>query len=101
MGTILSEEEKNATIALIRAKPQLTVKEISDELKLPFECVRSIKAHVTMGSYDKVINNDVSIVDYEISLSMERDLQAFLLNDLTKIEPGLKLYEKGKSFVLT
>jgi RecB family endonuclease NucS len=51
-----------------------------------------------MGTYDKELIGTDSVIDYEISLSMERDLQTFLLNDLTQIEPGLKLIDQGKEY---
>ena len=96
--TILNEDEKAEVVNLLISKPEMTVKEVAAELKYPESCVRSLKAHVTMGTYNKAIIEDESIIDYEISLSMEKDLQTFLLNDLTQIEPGLKLVEKGKEY---
>ncbi|HOV09389.1 MAG: hypothetical protein BWY23_02248 [Spirochaetes bacterium ADurb.Bin218] len=96
--TILSEEQKAQVVNFIKTKPEMNSKEIANILNYPVECVRSLKSHVTMGTYDKVIIDDDSEIDYEISLSMEKDLQTFLLNDLTQIEPGLKLVEKGKEY---
>ena len=95
--TILSEEQKMQVINLFRSKPEMSLKEIVEVLNFPMECVRSLKAHFTMGSYDKE-EIEESKLDFEVSLSMERDLQAFLLNDLNQIDQGLKLYENGKEF---
>lgn len=97
--TILSEEQKNQVIHLFRSKPEMSLKEIVEILNFPMECVRSLKAHFTMGSYDKD-DLEENKLDFEISLSMERDLQAFLLNDLNQVEQGLKLYENGKEFFI-
>ena len=96
--TILSEEQKAQVVNFIKTKPEMNSKEIASILHYPVECVRSLKSHVTMGTYDKAIIDDDSEIDYEISLSMEKDLQTFLLNDLSQIEPGLKLVEKGKEY---
>jgi RecB family endonuclease NucS len=96
--TILSEEQKAQVVNFIKTKPEMNSKEIASILNYPVECVRSLKSHVTMGTYDKAIIDDDSEIDYEISLSMEKDLQTFLLNDLSQIEPGLKLVEKGKEY---
>jgi len=95
--TILTEEQKNQVINLFRSKPEMSLKEIVEVLNFPMECVRSLKAHFTMGTYDKEEIDD-SKIDYEISISMERDLQSFLLNDLNQVERGLKLYDNGKEF---
>lgn len=97
--TILTDEQKNQVINFIKLKPDMSAKEIADILNVPFESVRSFKSHVSMGTYDKIVNED-DAVDYEISLSMERDLQTFLLDDLNQIEPGLTLYEKGREFTI-
>lgn len=94
---ILTDVQKKQVINFIKAKPEMSAKEIAEILNFPFESIRSLKSHVTMGTYDKAIIGEDEI-DYEISLSMERDLQTFLLNDLGQIEPGLKLCEKGKEF---
>lgn len=94
--SILTDQEKVQVVEYIKSFPEKYVKQVADDLKFPFECVRSVKAHVTMGTYDRdyVVENN----EFEISLSMERDLQNFLLSDLNQIEKGLKLYEGGKEF---
>lgn len=98
--TILTEEQKAKVINFIKTKPEMNSKEIASILNYPVECVRSSKSHVTMRTYDKEIIDDDSEIDYEISLSMEKDLQKFLLSDLSQIEPGLKLVEKAKDDAL-
>jgi len=94
--TILSEDQKFQVIEHIKSFPDKSVKQIAEDLNFPFECVRSVKAHVTMGTYEKEYVDES--IDFEISLSMERDLQTFLLSDLGQIEKGLKLYDGGKEF---
>ena len=94
--TILTDEQKAQVIDCLKSSPDKSTRQIADELKFPFECVRSLKSHVTMGTYDKEVIDES--VDYEISLSMERDLQTFLLSDLNQIEKGLRLFEGGKEF---
>ncbi len=69
-------------------------------LGFSIECVRSLKAHLTMGSYSNTITSSQTIEEYEVSLSMERDLQNFLLNDLSQLEDGLTLFENGKEHTI-
>jgi len=72
-------------------------KEISELLGFPMKSVGSIKSHYTMDDYDE--NDDEALtMAQETSLSIERDLQTFLCNDLEQIEAGLKLHPNGKEF---
>lgn len=98
--TILSEDEKKQVVGLLK-KTDMSVKQVAEVLSVPMECVRSLKAHVTMGTYD---TDDEGIIEeienaQAATLSIERDLQTFLFNSLDQIEPGLKLYENGREFI--
>ena len=93
--TLLTNEEKRQVVNLLRKG--MAPKDISELLGFPLRSVASIKAHETMGDYGE--NDDEAITTaQETSLSIERDLQTFLCNDLEQIEPGLKLYQNGKEF---
>ena len=96
--TILTKEQKKQVVNLLRKGIQ--PKEISELLGFPMRSIGSIKSHLTMGTYDE--NGDETsekiITAQETSLSIERDLQTFLCNDLEQIEPGLKLFQNGKEF---
>ena len=96
--TILNEEQKKQVVNLLRK--DMSSKEISETLGFPMRSIGSIKAHLTMGTYDE--NEDEIIEEittaHETSLSIERDLQTFLCNDLEQIEHGLKLFQNGKEF---
>ncbi|NMX21468.1 hypothetical protein C5S30_03345 [ANME-1 cluster archaeon GoMg4] len=96
--TILTDEQKRQVVNLLRKG--MPAKEISELLGFPMTSIRSIKAHFTMGDYDETGDeaNEEIITAQETSLSIERDLQTFLCNDLELIEPGLKLYQNGKEF---
>jgi RecB family endonuclease NucS len=96
--TILTDEQKKQVVNLL--KRGMSAKEISESLEFPMRSVGSIKSHLTMGSYDE--NRDETIEEIttaqETSLSIERDLQAFLCNELEQIEPGLKIFKNGREF---
>ena len=96
--SILSEEQKKQVINCLMKNPDLTSKEVADILSFPLECVRSLKAHLTMGTYGSNTPSSQPTEEVEISLGMERDLQNFLLNDLSQLEEGLSLYENGKEY---
>lgn len=96
--TILTEEQKKQVVNLL--KKGMSAKEISEILGLPKRPISSIKAHFTMGAYDDrgdVIEKITAA--QETSLSIERDLQTFLCNDLKQIEPMLRLFQNGKEFI--
>lgn len=94
-NTILTEEQKKQVVKLL--KKGMSTKEIFETLGFPLRSIGSIKSHLTMGRYD---DNEVAeiITAQETSLSIERDLQTLLCNDLEQIEKGLKLFQKGKEF---
>lgn len=98
--TILTEDQKKQVINLL--KKGMSAKEISEILGFPMRSIGSIKSHLTMGTYDK--NEDEAIEEIttaqETSLSIERDLQTFICNDLKQIEPGLRLFQNGKEFTI-
>jgi len=85
--TILTKEQKKQVVNLLRKG--IPPKEISELLGFPMRSIGSIKSHLTMGTYDE--NGDETsekiITAQETSLSIERDLQTFLCNDLEQIEP--------------
>jgi len=98
--TILNDDQKLQVVRLLK-KTDMTVNQVAETLDVPMQCVRSLKAHVTMGSYDYLdeeISNDISSAQ-EISLSIEKDLQAFISTNLNQVENGLSLYENGIEFV--
>ena len=91
-------KQKKQVVNLLRKG--MSSKEISEILGFPMRSIGSIKAHLTMGTYDE--NEDEVIEEittaHETSLGIERDLQTFLCNDLEQIEHGLKLFQNGKEF---
>lgn len=97
--TILDENQKKQVVGLLK-KTDMTVKQVADALSVPMECVRSLKAHVTMGTYDSQMEElaeEISTAQ-ETTLSIERDLQTFLVNSLEQIEPGLKVHKDGVEY---
>ena len=97
--TILDDNQKKQVVGLLK-KTEMSVHEVADALSVPMECVRSLKAHVTMGTYDTEVEElaeEISTAQ-ETRLSIERDLQIFLTDNLGQIEPGLKLHENGVEY---
>jgi len=96
--TILTDEQKRQVVNLL--KRGMSAKEISEALELSIWSVVGIKGNLTKGRYDETgaEATEEIITAQETSLSIERDLQTFLCNDLEQIEPGLKLYQNGKEF---
>ena len=98
--TILNDDQKMQAVRLLK-RTDMTVHQVADTLDVPMQCVRSLKAHLTMGSYDyfdEEISNDISSAQ-ETTLSIEKDLQASISVNLDQIERGLSLHEKGTEFV--
>jgi RecB family endonuclease NucS len=92
--TILTEKQKKQVVSLL--KKGMSTKEIFETLGFPLRSIGSIKSHLTMGRYDNEVTEIITA--QETSLSIERDLQAFLCNNLEQIEKGLKLFQNGKEF---
>jgi len=98
--TILNNDQKMQVVRLLK-KTDMSVQTVADTLGVPMECVRSLKAHVTMGTYDHLdeeISKEISSAQ-ETTLSIEKDLQGFISANLDQVERGLSLYEKGTEYV--
>ncbi|PTN36868.1 endonuclease NucS domain-containing protein [Desulfonatronum sp. SC1] len=97
----ITEDQKSAIISLLR-EGVLEREQIASQLGVPPNVVRSIKAHYTMGTYDKMASSvseskTEDIIDaVEASFGLERDLQIALRANIQQLERGLEIADDGK-----
>lgn len=90
-------ESKREKIRDLLQNTEMPKEEIARECGVSPGSVSAIKAHITMGTYEK--NDSDNIVDTH-SISLERDVEEHLVENLDKIEEGLSLLKTGSNFIL-
>ena len=97
--SLITEEQKSAIINLLR-EGVVEGEQIASTVGVSPNIVRSIKAHFTMGTYDKInptLSGTEEVIDaVETSFGLERDLQIALRSNIKQLDSGLQIIDGGK-----
>lgn len=88
-------ENKEKIIKLIR-EGELNTADIAKQFGISSESVRSIKSHVTMGTYDNISATNNLVDAVETTFGLEKDLQNALRQNIEQLENGLTIIDEGK-----
>src|SRR5437879_2456948 len=98
----IAQEQKARIIGLIR-EGTMPSEQIAAEVGVSIGTVNAIRAHLTMGSYDRQLEAvtsdpglDQVIEAEEITFGLERDLQAALRANIHQLDHGLEIVDGGK-----
>lgn len=91
--------EQRTLILSLLADSDLTTAQIAEQAAASAGQVAAIRAHITMGTYDRappaVVEADEVVDAFETTFGLERDMQAALRLNIEQVEPGLKIIDGG------
>jgi hypothetical protein len=91
--------EQRTLILNLLADSDLTTAQIAEQAAASAGQVAAIRAHITMGTYDRappaVVEADEVVDAFETTFGLERDMQAALRLNIEQLERGLKIIDGG------
>ncbi len=92
----MTTDEQRLEILSLLKEGHLDTKQISAKVGVSPGSVAALKAHVTMGTYGNIQEEEQIAEAIDATFGLERDLQQALRKNLDQLEPGLKIVDSGK-----
>jgi len=92
----ITEEQWKKILELLKEE-NLNYEEIAEKVGVSPWSVRAVKAHLTRGTYENIIEKQEDVIEaFETTFGVERDLQLALRQNIEQLEKGLKIIDDGK-----